>query len=78
MERVSWLREVITLEPSRQILELRDKGITHIATEVCRDVKGLISDPCPALPEVDVLVRNPLMNQLYSSPDITIVGVPRP
>ncbi len=77
-ERIAWLRKVVTLEPSQQVMALRDRGVTHIANEVCGDVKGLISDPCPALPEVAVLMRNPLLNNLYSSPDTTVLGVPRP
>ncbi len=76
-ERVRWLRRVISFEPAQQIVALRDAGVTHIATEVCREMKGLINDPCPALPEVEILVRNPLLTTLYSSPEFTVVGVPR-
>jgi hypothetical protein len=76
-ERVRWLRDIVTLEPSDQVVALREKGISHIASEVCRDMKGLLSDPCPALPEVAALMGNPFLTTLYSSPDTTVLGVPR-
>ncbi len=76
-ERVSWLKSVVGLEPIRQVVELRRTGIEYLATEVCRDMKGLISDPCPALPEVEILLMNPLLNKLYESPSATVFRVPR-
>lgn len=75
-ERISWLKDIAALSPSDQVKALREKGITHIASDVCRDVKGLISDPCPAIPETAALMDNPALLKLYSSSGLTIVGVP--
>lgn len=75
-ERERWLREVALQEPAAQLVALRQKGVTHISTETCRDVKGLISDPCPAIPEVSALIANPLLQKLYASADVEVLGVP--
>jgi hypothetical protein len=75
-ERVAWLSEVASLDRSRQVVALREKGITHIASEVCRDMKGLISDPCPANSGTATLMGNPLLRNVYSSEGITILEVP--
>ena len=77
VERVGWLQAVSSLEPAAQLVALRQKGITHIATEECRDMEGLISDPCPAHPEMAALVGNPSLQKLFSSSEIEILGVPR-
>jgi hypothetical protein len=76
-ERVAWLREVASREPSEQVRALRERGIAYLATERCPRNVALSQELCPAVPEVDTISRNPLLLPVYVTEDFAVLEVPR-
>lgn len=75
-ERLAWLREIASLDYDSQVVALRERGITHLSSDVCRPMKGLIGDECPRFSEVGVLMKNPRLRQIYVSDQLVILEVP--
>ena len=75
-KRVAWLRSISALDYAAQVVALREQGITHISNDVCRPMKGLLSDECPMFPEVAILMANPMLHKVYGSDQLVIYEVP--
>ena len=76
-ERVAWLREVASREPSEQVRALREKGIAFVANDRCPNSSDGLQDPCPSVPEVGTLTRNPFLVPVYVSQDFVVRAVPK-
>ena len=76
-ERLAWLKELVQREPAEQVVELRKRGITYVTNDLCPDMHEFFSDPCPAVPEVTALMRNPLLRPVYKSTECMILEVPK-
>jgi hypothetical protein len=76
-ERVAWLREVASREPSEQVRALREKGIAFVANDRCPNSSDGLQDPCPSVPEVGTLTRNPFLVPVYVNQDFVVRAVPK-